>query len=268
MARVITLVVSRGTGFLCLFRFQQGGFSLMEVMVGASLLLSAGYSFHHMTVSDNKFSMKYEVSSDIRSSLRTILEEVSVRGNFFVPLSDKIDNKFPLYFTCSKFVSKKYKTTSQKRAEANQAANQNNQGNNPPANPPPQQAPNQAGNQNNQQEEFSIKRRENVLGEIDYAIVTDASYSFTDSGCKQKFKNMYTKTTFKGDSAGMLDCLKDGKVGMRGQAPFHGCGNNNVVHFVLPLVGSPRVVAWSFKLSKNGDIESAAMDWVVMSRNN
>ena len=236
----------------------------MEVMVGASLLLSAGYTFHQMTVGDNKFSMKYEVSSDIRSSLRSILEEVSVKGNYFVPLSEKVNNTFPLYFTCSKFVSKKHKTTSQKRAEkraANQAANQPaNQGNN--------QAVNQAPNQNNQQEEFSIKRRENVLGEIDYAIVTDASYSFTDSGCKRKFKKMYTTPTFKGDSAEMLACLKDGKVGMRAAAPFHGCGSNNVVHFVLPLMGSPRVVAWSFKLSKNGDIESAAMDWVVMSRNN
>ncbi|MCY4380828.1 MAG: prepilin-type N-terminal cleavage/methylation domain-containing protein [Proteobacteria bacterium] len=206
------------------------GFSLLEVVVGSAILVAAASMGYESIRSNEKFDSKVNVHHMMRTILQLNLENASINSSHFLPLTEKIDTSstFPVYYVCGNYTRKGFTKTGEVKDS----------------------------------DKLKMLITENADGEVDIGI-TDGGFDGVGGDCKTEFGKMYKDAQAPLIS---LSCLKKAKIGLRFTSPKHDCGKNNVVSFILPLKKQPKVVAWSFKLNENFDIEEAIMQSIVVAR--
>lgn len=232
------------------------GFSLMENLIGGALILTSGYAYYNVTVAHQQGLASIAISSDLRSSLRGTLEQVSNRGQYqFFPLPEKGD-AIGLYYLCSRFDRKTYLTHQQER-EGKKAEHQT-----------------------------TIKRSKNAHNELGYATVSvKKTKPLTHDSCRRlgssisKVADLFKLEHLADAKINHLsDCLAAEKVGLKidDNHETESCPNSNVITFLYPFQKTPHVLSWTFKLNKartkegNGrfiKIEKGLIDWALMARN-
>ena len=233
----------------------QLGFSLMEILVGGAVLLTAGYAFYNVTVAHEQGAKSIEVGSDLRSSVRGVLEAAIQKNQYsFAPLavSDDSEDRIGLYYLCSRFERKTYLSRRQKSSDPNAVARQ----------------------------QVTVKTAENQGGDLDYGVLVldDSDYDLTQDGeCQaDKLAELFTVSNLEPAQLSSLNqCLVKAQIGLQldENQKSVSCPNSNVVTFLYLFANSPHVLSWSFKLNKQRDtqkvigIEKGVIEWGVLPIN-
>lgn len=234
----------------------------MENLIGGALILTSGYAYYNVTVAHQQGLASIAISSDLRSSLRGTLEQVSNRGQYqFFPLA-AAGEEIGLYYLCSRFDRKTYLTHQQER-EGKEAKQQT-----------------------------TVKRARNEHNELGYATISVENDAIDHDSCQRldssdsevkKVADLFKLEHLADAKINHLnDCLMAAQVGLKldKENKIQNCPKSNVITFLYPFQETPHVLSWSFKLStteakekedKENDrfikIEKSLIDWALMARN-
>lgn len=229
------------------------GFSLLETIVGGSIMIAAGYAFYNVSTTHENSVKDLDIGSELRSDLRVVLEEVSGLSSFHFPhLGGSSDGtKINVYYQCSHHQRKQYQRAGQKSE--------------------------------NLRKQKNIRKTKNIDGEVGIGILMESDLNVAEDSCNKVIpQKLFTADSLAPEHhSDLISCLAKGhKIPLESDLNDCGaegclkiCPSSNVVTFFYPFEKTPHVLAWSFKIDQEKINNSyrfirtrkVVTEWVVAS---